>query len=76
MLLFIPGKQHLNAWTMGDLEDSASEANEISDAIWAACFGLRQSAYEGGDIKAQIGSAALTAQINGDPRMKDNYLAH
>jgi hypothetical protein len=65
-----------NVWTMGDLDASVWEANEISDANWAACFGLRQSAYEGGGIEAQIGSASLTTQINGDPRMKDNYLAH
>jgi len=65
-----------NVWTMGDLDASAWEAGEISDADWAACFGLRQSAYEGGGIEAQIGNASLTAQINGDPRMKDNYLTH
>jgi hypothetical protein len=64
-----------NVWTMGDLDASVWESKEINDANWAACFGLHQTAYEGGGVESIV-SASFTAQVNGDPRMKDNYLAH
>jgi hypothetical protein len=65
-----------NIWTMGRMNASVWENDVVLDANWAAAFGIKQLAYEGGAIDGDYGNAAVVRQANGDARMTNNFITH